>query len=171
MHYIKHLFYIWKPWKWKLIDSCRNALICGRPMILSRPAITHFALNSFLWWKHKKWFQEGKSLKGNLASFHGNWIALLFPDLQYEIVSWNWVSAVLAQLWPCSEAGKAPCPAVALPLQCTWRSCRVSGEWRAGAQKGRGTARVRTVREITKARRTVLRAASPHDPVQIRIQL
>lgn len=66
---------------------------------------------------------------------------------------------------------KAPCPVVALPLEWTQRSCRVSGEWKAGAQRGRGTARVRTVKEITKAKRTVLRASSPHGPAQIRIQL
>ncbi|XP_054441626.1 LOW QUALITY PROTEIN: uncharacterized protein LOC129080339 [Pteronotus mesoamericanus] len=44
-------------------------------------------------------------------------------------------------------------------LQSVWRM-------KAGAQKGRGTAGVRTVREVTEARRKVLRAASTNGPVQ-----
>lgn len=170
MYYIKHLFYIWKPWKWKLIDSCRNALSCGRPGILSRPAITHIPLNSFLRWKHKKWFQEGKSLHGNLASFHESWIVLLFPDLQYEIVSWNWVSAVLARRQPCSGWRRLH----VLRWPCPWTGhWGVQSVWRMESRcpEGQSTASIRTVGETTKAKRGVPEAARRQGPAWTRLKL
>ena len=77
-------------------------------------ATTHFPFNSFLGWKHEKWFQEGKRLGGNLAGFRKNWITLLFPALQSETVSWNWVSAVSTQPQARSEAEETACLAMAL---------------------------------------------------------
>lgn len=57
--YIKHLFYIWKLWKWKLMDSCRSNPVYRGPRALNSLAIIHFPLSSLLWWKKKKCFQEG----------------------------------------------------------------------------------------------------------------
>lgn len=98
--YIKHLFYIWKLWKWKLMDSCRSNPVYRGPRALNSLAIIHFPLSSLLWWKKKKVFSRRKLLCGSLAGFPQSWIILLFPDLWYETVNWNQVSAGLCQAGP-----------------------------------------------------------------------
>ena len=117
----------------------------------STPTTTHFPSNSFLGWKHEKWFHEGKWLGGNLAGFRKNWIILLFPALQSETVSWNRVSAastrpqaqsqveeVRVWPWPCSGTGHwgevradPPKPGAAISGPCgkipKW--CGAGGRW------------------------------------------
>lgn len=148
MNYIKHLFYIWEPWKWKFIDWCRITLACWGPVILSRLVISHFPLSSFLWWKVKKKgggaISRRKLLYGNLASFHKNSIALLFSDLWYEIVSPNWVSAAVHKTpAPLRQADMKSCCACTLGTgrqevpQCPVESGK------AGPLKGKGIVSVR----------------------------
>lgn len=71
--------------------------------------------------KKKKAFSRRKLLCGSLAGFPQSWIILLFPDLWYETVNWNQVSAGLCQAgpvqtcrrqlltWLCSGTGQRAC--------------------------------------------------------------
>ena len=110
----------------------------------STSATTHFPSNSFLGWKHEKWFQEGKRLGGNLTGFRKNWITLLFPALQSETVSWNWVSAVSTQPQAGSEAEETACLAMALLWDGTPRR-------RKGRPSKAGCRHLRTMGEDFKA--------------------